>query len=67
MWETVCQDKAEKEFKNKHILYNIGVITQNKKVVQTLSSPYLAISSTDPKLSECVFMVFKKWKIQLKV
>ena len=47
LWETVCQDKAEKEFKNKHILYNIGVITQNKN---------------DPKLSECVFMVFKNEK-----
>ena len=47
LWETVCQDKAEKEFKNKHILYNIGVITPNKD---------------DPKLSECVFMVFKNEK-----
>ena len=47
LWETVCQDKAEKEFKNKHILYNIGVITQNKN---------------NPKLSECVFMVFKNEK-----
>ena len=47
LWETVCQDKAEKEFKNKHILYNIGVITPNKD---------------DLKLSECVFMVFKNEK-----
>ena len=47
LWETVCQNKAEKEFKNKHILYNIGVITQNKN---------------DPKFSECVFMVFKNEK-----
>lgn len=47
LWETVCQNKAEKEFKNKYILYNIGVITSNKD---------------DPKLSECVFMVFKNEK-----
>lgn len=47
LWETECKNKAEKEFKNKYILYNIGVITQNKN---------------DPKLSECVFMVFKNEK-----
>ena len=47
LWETACQNKAEKEFKNKYILYNIGVITQNKN---------------NPKLSECVFMVFKNEK-----
>lgn len=44
-WKTVCQNKAEKEFKNKHILYNIEVITQNKN---------------NPKLSEYVFKVVKK-------
>lgn len=47
LWETVCQSKAENEFKSKYILYNIGVITQNKN---------------DPKLSECVFMVFRNEK-----
>lgn len=47
LWETVCQSKAEKEFRNKYILYNIGVITSNKD---------------DHKLSECVFMVFKNEK-----
>lgn len=45
VWKTVCQNKAEKEFKNKHILYNIEVITQNKN---------------NPKLSEYVFKVVKK-------
>ncbi len=47
LWETECKNKAENEFKSKYILYNIGVITQNKD---------------DPKLSECVFMVFKNGK-----
>ena len=47
LWETECKNKAENEFKSKYILYNIGVITQNKN---------------DPKLSECVFMVFKNEK-----
>ena len=47
LWETECQNKAESEFKSKYILYNIGVITQNKN---------------DPKLSECVFMVFRNEK-----
>lgn len=47
LWETECQNKAENEFKSKYILYNIGVITQNKN---------------DPKLSECVFMVFRNEK-----
>lgn len=47
LWETVCQSKAENEFRSKYILYNIGVITQNKN---------------DPKLSECVFMVFRNEK-----
>lgn len=47
LWETECKNKAENEFKSKYILYNIGVITQNKN---------------DPKLSECVFMVFKNGK-----
>lgn len=47
LWEMVCHSKAEKEFKDKYILYNIGVISQNKN---------------DPKLSECVFMVFRNEK-----
>lgn len=47
LWETVCQNKAEDEFRSKYILYNIGVLTQNKN---------------DPKLSECVFMVFRNEK-----